>query len=273
MEKVYILKKENLESWLKSMAEKNDVYVPAQDRKSSIVDFFNLADIGSELDFGTGDKRYRLNLTEKTRLSPKHIIYPQWEDLLDFKYEKNPEDIEDVGVNLEVSRKKSSSIIFGLKPCDVQAVARMDSVFGQGLVKDPYYLDRRNNTTLISIGCDTVFGDCFCTQVGSRPYNFDNTDIGLMETDDGYAAFVFTDKGQKAVEAPGSCFEPAEEKDAEGYRFQAEERDKKSSEKISSLWPDTAYSDIPDILNRSFSISEWKKLSEKCISCGACTFV
>jgi len=274
MEKVYILKKENLEPWLKSMGKDSSVYVPAQDKKNSIIDFFSLAEIGSELDFSSNeDKRYRLNLTEKTRLSPKYIIYPQCEDLLGFSYEKNPENIEDVKIKLKVSQKETSSIIFGLKPCDVQAIARMDAVFGQGVVKDPYYLDRRKNATLISIGCDRVFADCFCTSVGGSPYNFDNTDIGLMETDDGYVVFVFTDKGRKVVEGGSSYFEPAGEKDMGGYRSQLEEREKISSEEILSLWPDTNWQDIPDILSRSFAISEWKKVSEKCISCGACTFV
>jgi sulfhydrogenase subunit beta (sulfur reductase) len=49
----------------------------------------------------------------------------------------------------------------------------MDKVFTEGIVKDPYYAAKRENTLLISIGCNVAFEDCFCTMVGGAPYNFD----------------------------------------------------------------------------------------------------
>lgn len=267
MEKVYLLEHKNLIPWLESMGEGSGVYIPATDTKNGIVDFFRLSEISGELGEG---KRYKLNLAEKTRLSPKHVIYPQWEDLLDFSYGKDPENIEDVKIKLTPKNGEDSSVIFGLKPCDAAAISRMDKVFGQGIVGDPYYLKKRENTLLVSLGCDIVFEDCFCTQVGGSPFGFDVSDLGLMKADGGFAVFVLTEKGGKAVKEAKDYFEPVDEKEAQVYRAKLKERERQTAERIASLWPDTE--DMPGTFDKSFSPKQWKKLSEKCISCGACTF-
>ncbi len=274
METIYTLKKQDLKPWLESLAQDSDVYVPARDRDNSLVDFFNLSEIKDDLGFGQGqEKRYVLDLVEKTKRSPKQVMYPHWEDLLDFSYEKDPENIEDEKIKLSVSQEAPNSIIFGLKPCDCQAIARMDAVFGQGIVKDPYYMKRRENTVLISLGCDTVFEDCFCTAVGGSPYGFDHTDLGLMEDGDHYVVFVYTKKGNALAQASNSYLAKADAKDGQDYKSRMQERNKKASEKMSSMWPKTAVEDMAEHLNKAFDASQWKKVSQQCISCGACTFV
>ncbi|MDZ7838059.1 MAG: hypothetical protein U5N58_08945 [Actinomycetota bacterium] len=115
------------------MAKDAELFVPAEDRENSIINFFNLSRIEPELGWGQEqDKPYSLNLEEKTRLSPKQIIYPQSEDLLDFSYQKNMEQLDDVEISIAPSKTDGKQIIFGLKPCDVQGIARLDAVFGEG---------------------------------------------------------------------------------------------------------------------------------------------
>ncbi|MHB1275355.1 MAG: 4Fe-4S dicluster domain-containing protein [Candidatus Humimicrobiaceae bacterium] len=271
---LHILKKENLKSLLEEMMKKSKVYIPAQDNKNSIFNFFDLEEIIPDLSFDKNtDKRYGLNFTEKTKMSPKFIIYPQYEKLIDFSFEKNLEKLEDVKINLDDLSETKNSIIFGLKSCDVQAISRMDHVFAEGIVKDPYYMSKRENTLLISIGCDAVFDDCFCSMVGGNPYGFNNTDIGLMETEDGFAVMFLSDKGQKTIEEYNNYFSGLSKKESENFNIKMAEKNKESTEKIESLWPDIKHDEIPGILNNSFNIGVWKKVSEKCIGCGACTFV
>ncbi len=273
MENIYTLKKQNLISFIKSLNKSSDVYLPARDNKNNVFNFFSLKEIEEDFSFSSqNDKRYSMELIEKTRLSPKHILFPQYEKLLDFHYEKNPENIEDVKIELEVTPPERKSIIFGLKPCDVQGISRMDKVFSEGQFTDPYYIKRRANTVLIAIGCDTVFDDCFCSMVGGSPYNFDNSDIGLMETDGSYVVFVYTDKGEAIVEN-NEYLETTSDKEKVSLKSELKEKDEKSSKKIESMWPGTKYEDIPDIMDKSFNLKIWEKLTEKCISCGACTFV
>ncbi len=271
--KIFMLKKENLKPLLEEMSKSSAVYVPAHDAKNFLFDFFDLSEISGDLGFDQeSDKRYRLNTIEKTKLSPKSIIYPQVEKLLDFNFEKNPEKLDDVKINIDDPVDTSKSVIFGLKSCDVEAIKRMDKVFGEGIVKDPYYASKRENTLLISIGCNVAFEDCFCTMVGGRPYQFDHTDIGLMEVEGGYVLMSLSEKGSRAVEEYGQYFEEADAK-KDQYSSQMAASEQKTSEAISVLWEGMKFEDIPGVMDATFDSDAWKKVSEKCISCGACTFV
>lgn len=272
MEKVYTLKKENLEGWLKALAENAEVFVPVQDKKNSLINFLSLSRIEQDLGWKQDEEHgLVLNLTEKTRLSPKHIIYPMSEDLLEFEYKKNTQQLDDVEINISPANPEGQKIIFGLKPCDVQAIARLDAVFGEGVVKDHYYMERRKQTVLIAGGCDTVFEDCFCTQVGGSPYNFQNTDIGFYPEGDSYVFIVYTEKGQEVARDSSGYLQPVE--DGARYLALVKEKDEQSSGKIAELWEGKDYQSIPDIMNQRFEDVEWKKVSAKCIGCGACTFV
>lgn len=274
MEKVYIIKKDDLKSWLKDMGKDMNVYLPAQDTEKNAIDFYSLAEIESQLNFESqGEGKYRLELEEKTRLSPKYIIYPQFEDLLGFRYQKDPENLEDVKINLKVDYQEEKTAVFGIKPCDVQAISRLDKVFGQGVAADPYYIKRRENTLLISVGCENVFGDCFCTSVGSSPFDFSGADIGFMGTDGLYVAFVYTAEGEELARTYSKYFKEAGKEEIAGYKSKLEEKNRKATEAIPGLWPDTKEEDIPDIMDKSFEDGLWEKISEKCIGCGACTFV
>ncbi|MDZ7838060.1 MAG: hypothetical protein U5N58_08950 [Actinomycetota bacterium] len=103
------------------------------------------------------------------------------------------------------------------------------------MVKDSYYMDRRNNTTLIARGCNTVYEDCFCTMVGGSPYNFENADMGIYELDDDYVVKVFTEKGQQLADKYGDFLKPAPN-DADYYSKALDDRESQSSKKINALW-------------------------------------
>ncbi len=270
--KTYMLKKENVKPYLEEMGKSSAVYVPAQDTKNFLFNFFNLSEIGSDLSFdANGPKRYRLNTLEKTKLSPKHVLFPQFEKMLDFNFEKNPDKLDEVKINIDDAADMGKSVLFGLKPCDTEAIKRMDKVFTEGIVKDPYYAAKRENTLLITIGCNVAFEDCFCTMTGGSPYHFAHTDIGLMEVEGGYAVMALSEKGAQAIEENSKYFEEAEAKQ-EAYAEQMAANEKKTSDAIQSLWDGIAFAEIPKIMDASFEIASWKKVSEKCISCGACTF-
>ncbi|MDD5659875.1 MAG: 4Fe-4S dicluster domain-containing protein, partial [Actinomycetota bacterium] len=138
---------------------------------------------------------------------------------------------------------------------------------------DPYYIKRREKTLLISIGCDFVFEDCFCATLGSLPYEFDSTDIGLMETADAFVVMFLSDKGQKTIEAFNKFFTAINTEEAQNYENIMTDKNKKSVEKMGLSWTDVDLEKIPGIMSESFGKDIWKKISEKCISCGACTFV
>lgn len=287
MKILYILKKENLEKWLKNMGKIYNVYLPAQDMKEKIVNFFNLKDINSDFTLDTEDsKRHRLNLSEKTKMSPKSILYSQTEKLFDFEYTKDIDKPDEVKIDIKMpegiqsgdNKTKTAgsrgNVIFGIKPCDMQSINRMDRVFKESMVKDPYYINKRENSIFISVACNIPFEDCFCTMVGGNPFNFENSDMGIIEIDKDYAVVKLSKKGINLVAENSRFFENIDsEKEAIQYEILIEKNKRGAIEKISQLWGDVNIDSISSSFKKSFDVSVWKKISGKCISCGACTFV
>jgi len=168
-------------------------------------------------------------------------------------------------------RKK---IIFGLKPCDTIGIKSLDLVFGEGERKDPYYLQRRSGSILISIGCHLIFPDCFCMAVGGNPFNFDYSDLGLIDMDD-YFAVLKKSENTKVEEFLKEYKEFFEEKN---FDEETENRIKeiisRSGEKCNLNWEKINADETSITMDKSFKDEKtWRKITQKCISCAACTYV
>ena len=58
-----------------------------------------------------------------------------------------------------------SRVLFGVKACDLTAIAYQDKHFAD----DPYYQDRRKKTLLVGIDCSTPCENGFCRSVDAGP--------------------------------------------------------------------------------------------------------
>lgn len=290
MKLISFIKKQNLRSWLDKISKNFDIYLPVQDKKRNIIDFMNWEIfIKKEEKFkkdSTNSDRYEINLTEKTKNSPKYIFFPPTERLFEFEYKKdikNP-DLVDIDLktflggtkskNLSDNKKEAKTnkkIVFGIKPCDISAIKRLDTVFGEGDIKDPYYLERRNENIFISIGCSKTYPNCFCTSVGGNPFNFEHADIGMVEIEDGYVVTKLNTKVKWLVEENKEFFK--NENLYDKYKDKIDSIVNTALEKISSYWDGIALEEIPSTIEKTFNLDIWKNISRKCISCAACTYV
>ena len=139
----------------------------------------------------------------------------------------------------------------------------LDKVFG-GDFKDPYYLNRRANTVVVSRGCTTPRASCFCTSVGGGPFSTEGSDLLLTDIGDEYVVQIVSDKGAKLLDKKG--FEDAGKKNldlAAGVIKAAE----------ASMGPGVETEGLKEKLDSIFDDPVWQQLTEKCLGCGICTYL
>jgi sulfhydrogenase subunit beta (sulfur reductase) len=136
---------------------------------------------------------------------PKEIFFPQAERL--FNYDLNRR--EGWGVEEPILEKKPR-IIFGIRPCDARSLVLLDNVFDGQQYKDPYYVNKRKNTTIIALGCNQPCSTCFCTSLGGGPFSQDGSDLLLVDIGEKYVIQVVTEKGEKLAKEQNE-FKEAEE--------------------------------------------------------------
>ncbi|TEU06921.1 MAG: sulfite reductase [Candidatus Aminicenantes bacterium] len=246
MEKV--LSKKALPQWVKKL-ESYTIYAPQKDGDLWNYEVIKNSEI-IDLDY--------LN----TVLSPKKIIFPQREVLLEFSTSNE----EELKVN-EVLPEETPSVIFGVRPCDAKALTLTDKVFG-GDFKDPYYWKRRNSTALVGLTCNTPPSpNCFCLSVDGSPHSKEGLDILMTDLGDKYYAESFTKKGDELLNLAKALFKNPTAKDKKDLeKIQAEskkriQRQIKATDKISPK--------LKEMFNSSF----WDEESLSCLRCGICTYL
>ena len=74
---------------------------------------------------------------------------------------------------------------FGVRSCDLHAIAIHDEVFLRGTHPDPIYRDRREDVFIVAVHCGEPASTCFCTSMGTGPRAPGGYDLALTELLDG----------------------------------------------------------------------------------------
>ncbi len=195
-----------------------------------------------------------------SRIPPKSILFPQMEVLFEYKLDDKDVEITD---RQDLDEK---FMIFGIRPCDAYSYELFANFFSfHGNWKDEIYLKKKENTTLIGIGCNTPRSTCFCTSVGGHPFNKENMDVFLTDLGETYLVEAISDKGKEIVKKL-SWLSDAADKDVK----KSEELAKKAEESfVTQIDVDT----IVKNLEKSFDHPVWDEISEVCIGCGSCSYL
>jgi ferredoxin len=190
-----------------------------------------------------------------TKKSVKEAFFPQRERLFAYRGQETREP----------SFPDKERILFGVRPCDARSLSLLDLVFDGDDFKDPYYCSKRDNTTVISIGCNQPIRTCFCTDTGGDPFSLEGTDVLLIDMGETYFVQPVTQRGEGFLqERPG--FEKADQ----GQLQRKEEIIEKARQNIGS---DLDLERIKKELDHDFDNPLWETLHEKCLGCGVCTFL
>ena len=233
--------KSDLPEFLRSLAKDRRLVASVKDRMGTT---FAEVDDPSLVCVGLGN----------TNLSPKGVIFPQSEVLLTFAGDEGqapPIPDEEV-------------LLFGVRPCDARAFSLLDKVFTWEGIEDPYYLHRRERTTVVALACNEPGAVCFCTSVGGSPAGEAGADVLAFDLGEKWLLRALTERGEALLNATSKLTQKAtdaETKAAEKAATEAKER----------LKPVSVPESLED-LKGSFELEIWEELALGCLGCGACTY-
>jgi len=211
---------------------------------------------GDAFVFGTVEQPEELRLDYTTTiLPPKKYFVPAAEELMKFSATENVVTSADV--------HSQPRVIFGLHPCDINALMLMDNVF-LGEYEDPYYKARRESTLIVGVSCDPN-EHCFCNAWGTDEVHW-GFDIFLSDLGDRYFVSVSSVKGADLLDHFVETRHTTPDDVAEFQRVTKEFKDSFDGTPV-----DTAQ--LPLLLDAKFNDPIWDELGDKCLSCGACSMV
>jgi ferredoxin len=193
-----------------------------------------------------------------TREPPKDVFFPQSEVL--FSYEKTEDGLE-LRSTEAVERER---VVWGIRPCDARALLVQDAVFDTPDARDVYFVNKRQKTTLVGIGCREPLSTCFCTAVGGGPFDKEGLDLFLTDIGEAYLAEALTEKGERLLK--GSEFRKATEAQLKA----AEQAEQAARERLpAAVDMQTIRQHLDTMVNHPF----WDEVQATCLGCGVCTFL
>lgn len=198
---------------------------------------------------------------ENSILPPKNLFLPQEETMLTYRRHKD-------GYILEPSLlDEQESILFGVRSCDVSAILFLDRFFASNF-KDIYYLKRRKNTTLISVGCNDPQDTCFCICSDCGPFLTYGFDMQLIDLGDRYFVETGTPKGEKVIKDNKNIFKDISVAD-EKVKREVIEITKNKFKSARAYFSKT----IRKLTEGKVDKNIWEELGQRCFSCGGCSYV
>ena len=214
---------------------------------------------------------YRVTKGEGDRLfgyvvgpySPKGYLHPSKVTLWEAARNGNGN-----GFRLAEPEAPGPVALFGVRPCELAAIAVQDRVFLGGEHHDAPYDRRRDGAFLVAVNCVTPGGTCFCTSMGTGPEAREGYDLALTEMygDDAHRFLVEagTEAGAEVLaELPTRPASDDEIASARGLLAEAAQHMGRTM--------DTT--EIKDLLQRNLEHPQWDEVARRCLTCGNCTMV
>ena len=274
MSKITITK-DRMREILSSLMEEKRVAAPMQDGK--VVDFLEVDEVSGIL---MGD--------EIPYKSPKEFFFPRCEKIITFKDDEAVAEMPEKGL-----------VLFGARPCDLEALKIMTAVFTTGKFEDPFFKARLDASLIIGVGCLEKKPGCFCELRETDMHYSESCDLFLKNSGDGYEALYVSEKGREVLgglipgldgfENPGSGLQASARGAAGGDSGEAVPAEGGSSgmpvygDTFScedapgkTLTPENATAKTLSLESAElemFDKVDWEGFTETCQGCGLCTYI
>ena len=231
------LNKNDLNNALRILADGADLFVPGE---VSGISRFVLWKDGIDL-AGIGGKN--------TELPPKDILFPQTEKMYAYR----------TGADAQIWElaQNPKQVVFGVRPCDMESIGRLDLVFLGKEYEDSFYVRKRKNTTFVAIVCQLPGETCFCDSMDVDPNAAPAADLLLSDEGDAYFVSAQSDKGGEVAELW---------KDLLG---QGSGRQGNTACALKTKMG----AGLPRKLAGMFEHPIWVEASQACIGCATCTYI
>lgn len=200
-----------------------------------------------------------------TLMSPKSAFFPQMEDFVRYDKNKSVLDAECVDLNLK------PVFLFGVRPCDAKSFQIMDIHFsGTGAV-DPYWKKRRDATTIFGYAFDvkaSADGADFYSTLNIGAADPEGSDIFMIKKGNDLLLKAVTPKGETLLSSLTSLADATPDDEKYFDDTVAAGRDVKT--RSTCVDDQVVAKKLEDLFHKT---EFWEKISDACLSCGACTFV
>ena len=176
--------------------------------------------------------------------SIKEFYFPQVERMFTFADGEVVDHTELPGV-----------LIFGARPCDLEALRVMSKVYMDGKYADPFFQRRYGANFIIGVGCLEEKPGCFCDRLGLDKTFSDFCDMMLIDMGEGYAIEYCSEKAKEELR---------------GYGMEVD-------------WENTRQPHPPDVEQITFNLEvpdqayfdwiDWEEIVQTCLGCGLCSFI
>ena len=235
------LDKSKLQEFLKLLGQKRRLIAPVVDKMGTI--FAEVSDPSLVCLEGVN-----------TILSPKEALFPQWEVMVTFVGDQTN----------EAEPAVQETVLFGARPCDARAFELLDRVFTWDEINDPYYLSRREKTSVVSLACNVPGETCFCTSVSGSPSGEVGADVLAFDLGEKLLLRSLTKRGEALLKEASTLSEEATEADKQAVKQAVAEAEKRLEQ--------VAIPKDLEALKGSFDAEIWKELGLKCLGCGVCAY-
>ncbi len=240
------LDKKDFKPFLQSLMDGYDLFAPVQLAEG--VSVFRKIDHPDEVDLSCSN----------TQKPAKEIFFPQSETM--FRYEKVGNQNQMTSME-EVKRER---ILFGARPCDIEAISIVEKVFAGEEYTDVYFLEKRKKTTIIGLGCNHPLSTCFCSSAGGDPFLRAGSDLFFIDLGEAYFVELLTEKGMTFHQ--NKFFKEADPKDLTLVK----ELEEKSFEKVGFSIPVDGIEKRLNLMGESLF---WDRVHEICMGCRVCTYL
>ena len=193
---------------------------------------------------------------KNTNVPPKELMFPETETL--FKFRVGQTEIEPA-----VPDESSKRLVFGIRPCDAMAYTIVEKLYSWDY-PDPYFEGRRSSSVLFGLACSEPVPNCFCTSMGGGPGSEQGLDALMFDLGETVYVKTLTDAGEEAAKAMGlEAAGDAEKKAAAAQEKEAQGKIKRTLDTEG----------IPEKLPSLYDHPFWEEFSDRCLSCGICTFL
>jgi sulfhydrogenase subunit beta (sulfur reductase) len=213
---------------------------------------------------------------EITYKSPKEFFFPQVEEILRFS---ETGEVTDEANNQFFDKE---TVLFGVKPCDLEAFKVLNAVFTKGSFVDIFFVKHLMNTVIIGLGCIKEKPGCFCGERRINKNYSKDCDVFFTDIGDYYLVETITGKGEELLEKHFKKYMVKVFSDADTSGGIKNELDLVDIEhKTMNSCSDSTVNDadakkmleVNADENILFNNFDWDRVSETCMGCGICTYI
>lgn len=192
-------------------------------------------------------------------LSAKEFFLAREEEL--FRFCKTSDDIEMIA-----PEEPGPQTFIGIRSCDLTGVRFLEKFFRETF-HDATVTRKIENTTFISLGCNTPSPTCFCVCCDGGPFLVKGTDAQIIDLGDRVFCEIMTPKGEKLFEPYRKSLQPAKDEDKKAREDLIKSVDKKFQRRSYMSMG------VKRVSTNSVPQEIWETLGNRCIGCGSCTYV